>query len=431
MGKRETAHLEGKSLEIKMELLRKNCLLRDFEPARTLGVVAVSMGFLVILLGKITPDERLYISEIPLNTVFVLIVGLYCFALSLPKELILLLCIWSIPLHIILITTLWSGDVESGMYKYVNLMASTGIAFVLFFDSIQRFGIEYVNRVMGAVLAVLLFVAVLYKIKYGFFSRSVSFFLSGPIVFGRLMGIATIVFLLNYKGIAKYLGSIIFIMAVAWTQSRAPVVFILGVFFLLIVFEFSNKERMWLFILFFSVIAGILILVPFDTIARFFGRFAALYELATSVTEHTSSAPEPPGGGEDVSAAERLAFYMYSAQVIAFSPLGVGLGGWATALPNDFRLNVWYPHNFFFEIFSEGGLLIGSIASLPFVLFLFSREKSIFYIGLFLFLAQQTSGSLLDARYLLFFSLLSVATPYFRSVSKDSRTSKNVTKGNV
>lgn len=380
--------------------------------SRTLGVIGVTVGFLVILLGKVTPDDRLVISYIPLNTIFVVVVGLYSLVIGLPARVIMLLGLWMIPIHLLLITVAWSDDVETGMYKYVNFIASTGIAFIFFFDAIRRFGVAYVHRMVGVMLAVLLILAVIYKIKYGFLDRGVSFFLSGPIVFGRLMGIATIISLLYYKGIVKYIGAVIFSMAVAWTQSKAPVVFIIFILLMIAVLEFSNKERMWLATIFVSTIIAILIIVPLDDILKFFSRFVMLYDLATSATSTVaSSAPSPTAGGEDISTTDRIAFYLYSINLIEISPFGIGLGGWWRALPNDFT--VWYPHNFFFELLAEGGVLLGIVASIPFMMFAFSRRKSFYYIGLFLLMAQQTSGSLVDARYLLLFSLLAITERYF------------------
>ncbi|CAK0744348.1 membrane hypothetical protein [Gammaproteobacteria bacterium] len=388
-------------------------LLNSPMKARTLGILGMVVGFLVILLGKVTPDDRLVISDIPLNTIFVVMVGLYSLVIGLPTRVIMLVGLWMIPIHLLLVTVAWSGDVETGMFKYINFITSTSIAFIFFFDVIRRFGVAYVSRIVGVMLGVLLILAIVYKIKYGFFNRAVSFFLSGPIVFGRLMGMATIISLLYYKGIVKYVGAVVFTMAVAWTQSKAPVVFIIFVLLMIATFEFSNKERIWLVAIFVSAVVAVLIIVPMDTIAKFFSRFAMLYDLATSATSTVSEPSSGPAsqGGEDVSSNDRVLFYMYSLHLIAVSPLGIGLGGWEKALPNDFV--VWYPHNFFFELFTEGGVLLGMVASIPFMMFAFSRRKSFYYIGLFLFMAQQTSGSLVDARYLLLFSLLALTEKYF------------------
>ena len=85
-------------------------------------------------------------------------------------------------------------------------------------------------------------------------------------------------------------------------------------------------------------------------------------------------------------------------------PFGLGLGAWDRAV--DTKLPTPYPHNLFLELWSEGGLILGSFAAIPFVVFLFAPKNVFWYLAFCLFLAQMVSGDISDARFLMIFWFL-------------------------
>ena len=64
------------------------------------------------------------------------------------------------------------------------------------------------------------------------------------------------------------------------------------------------------------------------------------------------------------------------------------------------------PHNLFLELWSEGGIILGSFAAMPFLAFLFAPKQKLWFVAFCLFLAQLVSGDISDARFLMVFSLL-------------------------
>jgi hypothetical protein len=57
-------------------------------------------------------------------------------------------------------------------------------------------------------------------------------------------------------------------------------------------------------------------------------------------------------------------------------------------------------------LWSEGGVILGTFAALPFLLFIFSPKKIFWFVAFFLFLAQMISGDIGDARFLMVFGFL-------------------------
>ncbi|MCX7979106.1 MAG: O-antigen ligase family protein, partial [Bdellovibrionaceae bacterium] len=83
---------------------------------------------------------------------------------------------------------------------------------------------------------------------------------------------------------------------------------------------------------------------------------------------------------------------------------GLGLGRWGEYV--DF-LDMGYPHNLFLEAFSEMGFFLGLLFLAPMLLFLISPNGPLKVFALYFFLHQQVSGDMLDARFLLVFSVVS------------------------
>jgi len=106
--------------------------------------------------------------------------------------------------------------------------------------------------------------------------------------------------------------------------------------------------------------------------------------------------------GNRGSVGARNVMYSDTLELIYEYPLmGVGFGNWSKAFNTIYE----YPHNLFLEIFSELGLFFGIILLLPSIVFLRQYTHFLYPVALFLLLAQQISGNVSDARWLLMFSL--------------------------
>jgi hypothetical protein len=62
----------------------------------------------------------------------------------------------------------------------------------------------------------------------------------------------------------------------------------------------------------------------------------------------------------------------------------------------------------------EGGLILGTIAAVPYLAFLLSHNAMIVAMGTFLALCQQVSGGLADTRFWLVFACIGAVTSRWR-----------------
>ncbi|MAO01565.1 MAG: hypothetical protein CMD05_01345 [Flavobacteriales bacterium] len=134
-------------------------------------------------------------------------------------------------------------------------------------------------------------------------------------------------------------------------------------------------------------------------------------------------------GGSLKSTGARMDFTKRSISLISDYPFGVGCGNWQTAA-NDKKFNYViahaYPHNLFFELTNEYGVLAGllflflilHIFYLSFIKMKKNRSNItslyplLFYALIFLFLNTMLSGDLMDGRILfVFISLILINKP--------------------
>ena len=102
--------------------------------------------------------------------------------------------------------------------------------------------------------------------------------------------------------------------------------------------------------------------------------------------------------------------------MISSHPMGVGLGGWPFF--DTAARELTYPHNFFLEMWSEGGIIIGTLACFPLLIFFFVKRNIFWFIALALFIAQLVSGDLGDARQMYVFSLMAALSLHSKERSK-------------
>ncbi len=242
-------------------------------------------------------------------------------------------------------------------------------------------------------LSCLLILAIIHKLNYGFgCRRDVNFFLNGPITFSRLMGMALLISIYLFAGFRRIVVMLIFLFAMVWTNSKGP---LLALFITLLYMYFNSAEKRKripdILVGTFTSLIVCFMLWQFTEINKLclFNRFP---------NDITSS-----------SYSVRLEMMESSVREIISQPIiGAGLGDWALVVPNKYEL--LYPHNIFLEVFVEFGLIFGCVFLIPYFYFiLFLDRNNIFStLALFHFIAQQVSGDILDGRYIVVFSVLSL-----------------------
>lgn len=183
---------------------------------------------------------------------------------------------------------------------------------------------------------VVLIMTIAYKVQFGFFDRTVRFFLNGPIVFGWIYALLSVVALRQYidcRNIWRLSIVICFTLAVLWTVSKGPILSLLvGAFLICMpksVLSFQMIVRL-------CSLVGLLLLFtlafPGTRVVSFLERIVDLGLTAA------------------VSDSARYLFYLHSLELLENNYwLGVGVDG--------FRyMGAEYPHNIFLSFLLDGGL---------------------------------------------------------------------------
>jgi len=369
--------------------------------------LAISLAALgMLLIGQLQPETRLLVAGIPINTV--IMGGCLIGAARLPvsrDDRAAAVCVLLLLVPISL-SLFWSREPVAGALKILNLATSAVSVALMLRVAIGQVGLEQVLRWWLAAFWALLAAALVYKARYGFLSRDVNFFMNGPIVFARMMGIAALAAAYVYRGSFRWIAISCFSAAVLWTQSKGPFLALILAGAGVSILQLKGSRRGVAAVTVAAIVVGILIAAPwleqFEFLRRFF--------VAASFLQ------QGIGGANYGSIGSRVEMVEQSLQLIAAEPLGVGLGSWAIRTGN-----IWaeYPHNFFLEVFSEGGLLLGGLSAIAFFLFLRTPSAVLASICWFLVLSQQFSGDLLDARFWLAFSVLAFMLP--GSLAADGR----------
>jgi hypothetical protein len=364
----------------------------EIDKADFIGLLASLLSLLVLMIGQVSPDTRLSISGIPLNTLLML--GALVFALLLPMKApvrndIVTGFLLLLPLAI---TLIWSREPLLGGLKLLNTCFSAVVAALLLRAGVERLGLSAVFGLWVAVFWVLLAAAVAYKAVFGFFDRDVRYLVNGPIVFARFMGMAAILCAFVYRGWGRWAAVFVFALAVLWTESKGPLLALTGVGLWYGFRSLTSVGRTWLLAA--ICIAVALLIVNFELIEKVsvFGRFLiAITVFDVGVTQATYG-----------SIGSRIDLITESISLLVHNPLGVGVGSWASRTG---LLWAEYPHNLIVELLCEGGMVFGALALVPYFLFAGSSVRMLIASGWFLFLSQQVSGDLLDSRLLLALSL--------------------------
>jgi O-antigen ligase len=266
---------------------------------------------------------------------------------------------------------------------------------------VEKYGNKELARVLVIFLALDLLAAVAYKLLFGFFDREVMFFLNGPIVFGRFMSIALILSLYVFRGYFRIIAAVTFFAAIVWTESKGPILAVICT--LLAMGWLSSGRRGKLVVLLGCFAVALIVLVVaryFDISVEQIGRLAILLNLLSGDTTLPMFIQ---------SNSARNSLWARTLDIIYAHPFGVGLGGWAHYA--NYKSDTPYPHNLFLELWSEGGLVLGTVACVPLLLFLLARINMFWFVALCLLLAQLVSGNIGDARQMYVFGLLAIFCP--------------------
>ena len=248
-------------------------------------------------------------------------------------------------------------------------------------------------------MVVLFFLALLWKMKFGFWDRSVSYFMNGPIVFGKHMCIGLIL-AFTLQGFKQTnsgkLVCILFAFGVFWSMSKGPILALLLTGGVLFIRKMTPKSIILgaslLFVFYYS---SPYILEYMETLGTPFARLIEGFSALVSGDYDRGSAAYGSVGA-------RIALYSSAIDLFRLYPVhGIGIGEWASQIANSGT----YPHNFYLEILAESGALGFICIAMPVSMFFFNFRDRYFYVPLFLMLAQQFSGDLADARWILVFSI--------------------------
>jgi hypothetical protein len=362
------------------------------------GVIAAfAAGFAALLLGSASPDERLMLGGIPLPPFIYILLGFVAFLVPLSQRVLTSALLIHAPLAMLAITAMDSWNAEYGLWKLANLLASSLIATLAFAHVIREAGFRPFLKLLVAGLSVLMVLGISYKVPFGLFDRSVHFFLNGPIVFARLMGIGAICAFFAWETPWRHVLVFVFGLAVVITLSNGPLIaLVISLTMTYLLFGSRTDKRVFLTSVAFGVAAAAIVIWYFSLEVGL-GRLGLLFEFMAHGFDTLDTS--------FTSANTRLAMYVDTVRLIVERPFGVGLGGWEGHVAVG---KLFYPHNLVLELISECGFILGTFALIPFILFFVARSRALLALGIFLFLAQQVSGDLNDARHLLCFSALAM-----------------------
>ncbi|QEE49459.1 O-antigen ligase family protein [Flavobacterium alkalisoli] len=238
-------------------------------------------------------------------------------------------------------------------------------------------------------VSIISIIGILYKLKGGFFDRSVSFGLLGSIPFGWVNGMAFLsLVLVREKSFKQIVLSLFFLTMIIWTGSKGP---LLGV--VLVCLIFWNRvlgKKVSTKIIVFSIvcIAFFILLIYSDDIRS-----------VRMIIDFLADPEEYSEGVGKGSVGTRQEYIATSWKLFLENPIfGVGFGGWQSNF-TDHK----YPHNVSMEMLAETGF-VGFVFFL-YLLFKLKYKKIIAYVGLYGMMTLLFSGDFSYFRYA-FFPLL-------------------------
>ena len=369
------------------------------------SVILIKLAWLIFLpvlfTGSIFFEERLVLisgADFSVNSIFfVLCAALYSVSVDFKPSKLLLLLLFSAYLLCLLFFDLINTGNISGILKYVNGTCIGLLGGLIAFQLLVMDQKIFFVKSFVLSIIVLLICAIIVKLQTGFLVRPNPYFMHGAIVFGRIMGVGLFLVLMhnNKLNVQQKLMVAIFCAAVFWSMSKGPILSMFLAFCIYIALNIkafiSVRAIIWctmMFTFLYMISQVVTIPVEFNRVFGFlFSDESRQVNLSGSV-----------GIRQDIWNA--------TLQSIAEHPLtGIGSSGWESNIGSQFG-EFTYAHNLILEIYSDFGLLFGT----PLILMLIIPlrfYKSQFYLAYcFLFSAQQVSGDIADARFLIMFGIL-------------------------
>jgi len=280
----------------------------------------------------------------------------------------------------------------------VGIASYAGICF--YGSLVIRSGEHTFAKLFVKFLLLVLVATILYKLRLGFFDRSVRFLFNGPIVFGWWMGFGAIVSLtdyLHYKTKISLLSFPIFLLALFWTQSKGPMVAVFICAFLAIIFagKVSRKQIFWIIIFTLSIVVMFAYYTGINFENSRINIFAYLFL---------------SGGDVGTAGSVGIRYLMYSETIGLIGNhlfFGIGAGNFSDYFPG-----FGYPHNVHYEILLEWG-------AVAFLVYIFMIMQSVRLAApmnrlliIYFFVCLSFSGDASYLRYFIPFLILALQQNY-------------------
>lgn len=362
--------------------------------ARVLFLACIAFALLLIGTVYSDPSGRLIVGGVPIQLLFVVLAVPLAFISS-----------GSVLFRVMLITTLLFAAIPSVMlstntpyaiYKVLNLIVVYFLATSIFADVLLKAGPTRLAHIFVGLFLTLFVMALAWKLRFGLFSRDVMFFMNGPIVFARLMGIGAVLAWLCVAGKKRYILVGCFLIAMVWTESKGPLVAIFGTVLAGLLLPPFTIKRLG------AVASSVFIVALLVTTVIVFERTLSEMPILRRyfVTADIHNAQSAGSIGTRLDRLE-ISWAMFQREPV----LGVGMGDWG--IESGYGPAA-YPHNIFLEIFTEMGFLLGLVFLIPYIFLSDPRNRvsPFYYVLIFMWFASMVSGDLLDSRYILVFGTL-------------------------
>ncbi|MDO3642991.1 O-antigen ligase [Mucilaginibacter sp. L3T2-6] len=287
--------------------------------------------------------------------------------------------------YLYLFTSSLLGDTQYGLAKAcLGLLVPFTLA--TFFGRYEWTEDEIFRYITYAV-GIICLVAIIYKLRTGFFDRQQNYGLLGPIPFGWVSGMAFLSVVLRKERYFFHLfGAIFFFLMIIWSGSKGPFIAVLALSVLRFNRILGDKIIVKIFVCVLLII-GIYLVFTYGQNSR----------IVTSIQAYVQ---DPEGFSKGLgkgSVGQRQENYSRAINLFFQNPIvGVGFGGWASGAYYQEK----YPHNILFELASETGLI--GIFLFIFFIFKLNKKNTIMWIGYFGLLALMFSGDFSYLRYSLY-----------------------------
>ncbi|WP_341863266.1 O-antigen ligase family protein [Gymnodinialimonas sp. 57CJ19] len=257
-----------------------------------------------------------------------------------------LYCIFATVVFYCIIQFLRADSIILALGKLDGLVFASGLVFILG-RAVQVHDAVELRRslIVSAIFVLVLTIA--YKWYFGFWDREVRFFLNGPIIFGWLMAVSSLLCLDVQREGSRILYislAVIFLLALFWTESKGPLIgYMIGATYLMT----SGGKYYRL-----PVIVAAFWLAGYVAVANnlFPSRFLVLERMISGTLLASDFG----------SVGVRQLMWLESLEMFSQRPFfGMGLGNWASNSMISFQFGerIVYPHNIIAEILSEHGLV--------------------------------------------------------------------------